>query len=75
MEFLHRDTGQHVAVGVRERAAQVVAFVQQACRHMMERHLLPGNTQQRYQIKSFGEAACHSLPKVVVPLNVCFQSK
>lgn len=41
MKLLHRDAGQHIAVTVRQRAAQVVPLVEQARRHMVERHLLP----------------------------------
>ena len=41
VKLLHRDVGELVGVApVRQRAAQVVPLVQQACCHMVERHLL-----------------------------------
>lgn len=46
IELLHRDAGQHVAVAVRQRATQVVPLVEQTCRHMVERHLLPERRQE-----------------------------
>lgn len=58
-KLLHRDAGQHVAVTVWQRAAQVIPFVEQACRHMVERHLLPEEQQKetfRHQGRKEGEA-------------------
>lgn len=56
VELLHRDAGQHVAVAVRQRAAQVVPLVEQAGRHMVERHLVPERRQEetfRQRLKRF----------------------
>lgn len=53
VQLLHRDAGQNVAVAVGQRAAQEAALVEQARRHVVERHLLPaGPTQTHVQDQS-----------------------
>lgn len=44
-ELLNRDASQDVAVAVGHRAVEVAPLVEQTCRHVVERHLLPAREQ------------------------------
>lgn len=61
VELLHGDAGQNVAVTVGQRAAQVVSLVEEACRHMVERHLLPERKQERHLDCSQGQTGADEI--------------
>lgn len=61
VELLHGDAGQDVAVTVGQRAAQVVSLVEEACRHMVERHLLPERKQERHSVSSQGQTGADEI--------------